>query len=282
MTNQTICILCLALLNGVIAVPNTIAQVMVVPPNAGRITVAPAKNDDAKIKVDVIAGNDDANLDPAEREIRNRLQPVLKRELAFAERVCKLDKPQRKTLAEAGQEAVKKAAYQYSQAQRNGGGQGQFVVFNGGRNVAQPNPIKMLQIALQDSAKDKLPPELLQLLNDEFAKRAEYRKQASIDNLIVVLDKKLGLTEKQRGEISESLAAAWDDAWATQLQTFAIYNQDLIPRFPDKCITPHLQPAQKTVWDNMPNKNIQFGFDVFEVDPLIGGVTDNSDSDDDP
>jgi hypothetical protein len=279
MTNRNILILCIAILDGIFAVPAANAQAKGAVPNSTNVTIVPAKDDDAKIKADAIADNDD-DLDPAEREIRNRLQPILKRELTFAARVCKLDKPERKILADAGQEAVKKAANQYTQAQRNGG-QGQFVVLNGVRNVAQPNPIKMLQSALQDSAKDKLSPEKLQLLNDEFAKRVEYRKQAMIDNLIVVLDKKLGLTEKQRAEIAESLAANWDDSWAPQLQIF-MFDQDVIPRIPDKCITPHLQPAQKTVWDNMPNKNVQFGFDTFEVDPIIGGVTDNSDSDDDP
>jgi hypothetical protein len=280
MTNRNILILYIAILDGIFAVPVANAQAKDAVPNPTNVTIVPAKDDDAKIKADANVDNDEANLDPAEREIRNRLQPILKRELTFAARVCKLDKPERKILADAGQEAVKKAVHLYTQAQRNGG-QGQFVVLNGVRNVAQPNPIKMLQSALQDSAKDKLPPEKLQLLNDEFSKRVEYRKQAMIDNLIVILDKKLGLTEKQRTEIAESLAANWDDSWAPQLQIF-MFDQDVIPRIPDKCITPHLQAAQKTVWDNMPNKNVQFGFDAFEVDPIIGGVTDNSDSDDDP
>jgi hypothetical protein len=280
MTNRNILILYIAILDGIFAVPAANAQAKDAVPNPTNVTIVPAKDDDAKIKADANVDNDEANLDPAEREIRNRLQPILKRELTFAARVCKLDKPERKILADAGQEAVKKAVHLYTQAQRNGG-QGQFVVLNGVRNVAQPNPIKMLQSALQDSAKDKLPPEKLQLLNDEFSKRVEYRKQAMIDNLIVILDKKLGLTEKQRTEIAESLAASWDDSWAPQLQIF-MFDQDVIPRIPDKCITPHLQAAQKTVWDNMPNKNVQFGFDAFEVDPIIGGVTDNSDSDDDP
>jgi hypothetical protein len=235
----------------------------------------------AKIKVDVIAGNDDANLDPAEREMRNRLQPVLKKELLFAARVCNLDKSQRKTLAEVGQEALKKAAYQYTKAQHNGA-QPQFAVFNGGRNVAQPNPIKMLQSALLDSANEKLSPEMSLLLNTEYAKRNEYRKQAIIENLIVMLDRKLSLTQQQRNEIARSLAEEWNDSWVPQLQVFTMYDQDIIPRFPDKCVTPHLQPAQKTVWDNMPSKNIQFGFDAFEVDPITGPITADPDSDDDP
>jgi hypothetical protein len=232
----------------------------------------------ANVRVEVIAGNDDANLDPAEREMRNRLQPVLKKELLFAARVCKLDKPQRKALADAGQEAIKKAAYQYTQSQHNVA-QRQFVIFNGETNSQRPNPVKLLQTALQDAAKETLPPDKTLLLNAEFTRRADYHKHAVIENLVVMLDKKLGLTEKQRSQIADSLYADWDDAWASQLQIY-MYDQDIFPRFPEKCLTPYLLPAQKTVWDDLPNKNVQFAADNFEVDPIIGGMATDSDDDD--
>jgi hypothetical protein len=270
--NRLIYPLCFAILNGALFICAARAQ---------GIFVLPANPAPANIKVDVVAGNDDANLDPAERQMRDRLQPFLKRELSFAARVCNLDKPQRKKLAEAGQEALKKAAYQSTQAQRNVA-QPRIVIFNGGRNMlpAPSNPIKMLQEALLETAKEKLPAEMSQKLADELAKRADYRKHAMIDNLVVILDKKLGLTQQQRTDIANSLAADWDDSWAPQLQIF-MFDQDIIPRFPDKCISPHLQPAQKTTWDNLPNKNIQFAVDAFEVDPITGGAINDTDSDDD-
>jgi hypothetical protein len=246
---------------------------------ADAVANQPAAAPPAKIKVEVVAGNDEANLDPAEREIRNRLQPVLKKELAFANRVCKLEKPQRAALNEAGQEAIKKAAYQYVQAQHNP--QQQNIAFNVGRNIAQPNPLKMLQAAFLDTAREQLPAQSFDALQAEYAKRDEYRKQVLIENLLVVLDRKLNLTKQQRTDIATSLSAEWNDSWAPQIQCFLLTDQDMIPRFPDKCVSPYLQPAQKTIWDNMPGKGVQFGFDAFEVDPVLGGVANDTDSDDD-
>jgi hypothetical protein len=260
------------------------SQVLYVAPQPAKFPapVAPAKHDaDADVKVDVIAGNDEAHLDPVEQDMRNKLEPVLKKELAFATRVCQLDKTQRKTLADAGAEALKKAAYQYTQAQQHAI-QPRIVIFNGGRNVvpAQTNPIKILQDALVAAAAEKLPTEMSKQLADEFTKRAQYRQQAVIDSLVVMLDKKLALTEQQRKEISDSLAANWEDSWAPQLQIF-MYEQDMFPPLPDKCIVPHLLPSQKTVWENLPNRNVQFAVDAFEIDPLTNGI-DLSDSADDP
>ncbi len=233
----------------------------------------------AKIKVEVVAGNDEANLDPAEREIRNRLQPVLKKELAFANRVCKLENSQRASLNEAGQEAIKKAAYQYIQAQHNP--QPQNFAFNVGRNVTQPNPLKMLQAAFLDTAREKLPAQSFDTLKAEYAKRDEYRKQALIENLLLVLDRKLNLTKEQRTKVADSLSAEWNDSSAPQIQCFLMTDQDMIPRFPDKCVTPYLEPTQKNIWNNMPGKGVQFGFDAFEIDPVLGGVTNDDVSDDD-
>ncbi len=148
----------------------------------------------------------------AEQEMRTRLQPILQKELTFAARVCKLDKQQRQVFAEAGKEALKKASYQYTQEQRNAAHPGVMIV-NAVRNTTQPNPVKMLQTALLDAAKEKLSPEMQQSLTDEYAKRAAYRKQSVIENVVVLLDKKLGLTQQQRRDITKSLVADWDEGW---------------------------------------------------------------------
>jgi hypothetical protein len=290
MPYRSIYSVCTAILTSICAVRAACAQALYVAPKpaAQAAAVAPAaKPADEKIKVEVVAGDDDAKLDPAEQQMRDRLQPVLKREVAFAARVCKLDKTQRKTLADAGQEALKKAAYQSMHAPAQGQQPAflppRVVIFNGGRNVvqAQSNPIKLLQDALVDAAKEKLPPKIAKQFAGELAKRAEYRKHAVIDNLVVMLDKKLSLTQEQRSEIAKSLADGWDDSWAPQLQVF-MYDQDMFPAIPDNCILPHLQPAQKTLWESLPNRNVQFAFDAFEVDPFTGGIANDSDSDDDP
>ncbi len=139
----------------------------------------------------------------------------------------------------------------------------------------------MLQAAFLDVAHEQLSAQSFDTLKAEYAKRDEYRKQALIENLLLVLDRKLNLTKEQRTKVADSLSAEWNDSWAPQIQCFLLTDQDMIPRFPDKCVTPYLEPTQKTIWNNMPGKGVQFGFDAFEIDPVLGGVTNDDVSDDD-
>ena len=91
-------------------------------------------------------------------------------------------------------------------------------------------------------------------------------KQMVVDALLVMLDKRLVLTDDQRRDISKSLLEHFDENWSGSLPML-MSNPQYLPNIPDDCIVPHLRQSQRSVWQSLPNRNVQFGFDGFDNDP---------------
>jgi hypothetical protein len=212
-----------------------------------------------------------------QQAVFDRLQPILKAELAFAVRVCKLDGDQRKILADAGNESAKKIAKDLGATQQlprglviRGNGK---LIINGqvqlaGQAGAGHSARQMLQGALGESIQSEFSKGVAKNYTDELANRTQSSKQMVVDTLLVMLDKRLILTDEQRGDISKSLMEHFDETWSGSLPTL-ITNQQYLPNIPDACIVPHLRDSQRAVWQSLPNRNVQFGFDNFDTDPTV-------------
>ncbi len=88
-------------------------------------------------------------------------------------------------------------------------------------------------------------------------------------NLVVVLDRELCLSAKQREALCASLAAKWDDAWTQTVEMAATQGQNYVPSVPDELIEAHLDAAQTEVWQNMQKiGNVNWGIQAFQMGML--------------
>jgi hypothetical protein len=228
------------------------------------------------------------NLNPAEQQYVDRLKPMLKAELLFADRVCKLDKAQRDILFAAGEECVSKTAKQFANPQQGGqagirGGRA-IIMFGGVQPIqAQSNRSgrDMLQQALSEAIKAKFPAETAATYANELTKRNDARKESVVECLVVMLDKRLILTALERREISQALLEHFDETWSGELGIL-MNNPQYFPQIPDDCLLPHLRDSQRMIWNSLPNKNVQFGIDTFDNDPITNLGIQVPDNNDDP
>jgi hypothetical protein len=227
------------------------------------------------IKVEVVPGP----LDPAQQQYFDRLKPMLAVEVALAERVCNLDADQRKVLEDAGEDCAKKSAQQLTSPQqqvivfRGGGGfggpgaGGGRVVVNGRAGASPKTARELLDENIAEVIKAKFPDSASASYSKELSSRASQRREMIVENIVAMLDKKLVLTADQRDAIGKSLIANMPDAQMPQLQILSS-DGDSIPIIPENCLLPHLRDSQRTVWQNLPNRAVQYGFDPFDSGPF--------------
>jgi hypothetical protein len=236
------------------------------------------------IKVEAVAGP----LNPAEQQFFDRLKPLLTVEMALAERVCNLDADQRKALEDSGEDCAKKTAQQLASPQQQqiffGGGGGMIRVggggairgrvvingpagFNGAAPVFPKTARQLLDDNLAEIIKAKVSDAAFTSYSDELSKRAGQRRQMVVENIVAILDKKLVLTADQREAIGKSLLENLADNQMPQLQVFSS-DGDAIPAIPENCLLPHLRQSQLTVWQSLPNRGVQYGFDPFDSGPF--------------
>jgi hypothetical protein len=237
------------------------------------------------IKVEVVPGP----LNPVEQQFFERLKPLVTVELALAERVCNLDALQRKELEDAGEECAKKAAQQLAgpgqqviirgaRVGRVAGGGG--VAFGGGgfggggfvpngpagsspktaRELLDDNIAEVIKAKFSDGASASY--------SKELDNRRGERKEMIVENIVALIDSKLVLTAEQREAIGKSLLANLPDSQMPQLQILMSDGSGSIPMIPENCLLPHLRDTQRVVWQSLPNRNMQYGFDPFDSSPF--------------
>jgi hypothetical protein len=201
--------------------------------------------EDAGSLIDVLVGalaeDDDPNVANLERQFLPQFQPLLKAELAFIRRACRLNKEQHEQITKSANQRLRLAVKEYAIAQNN--------MRQGGRirTRSLPDPRKLVQQQLAKLVKQKLGAEQAEGYQQECDKRTAHRKRATVLNLVAKLDEELVLTAEQRDKLVESLSANYQDAWAQWLEMLMHNNQHL-PSIPDQHITPVLNETQKTVW----------------------------------
>lgn len=193
---------------------------------------------------------DNGAVDAIQQQFRMQFEPMLKVELSFANRACKLSEEQRRKLISKSNAWLDKFIRDYAKQ----GGQPQMVgafIAGGRQQVADPR--ESIQAGVEKIVKTELPKEQADIYVEESKKRAEFARKVAVDNLVTRIDKELILSPEQREKLTLSLTEHWDKNWAPQLEMF-MHGMDMWPNVPDQWIRPHLTAAQHVAWGRL-NKN---------------------------
>ena len=206
-----------------------------------------------------------------EQQFRAQFEPLLKVELSFVNRVCKLSDEQRRKLIDKSNAWLDKFIRDYAKQ----GGQPQMVgAFMAGGRQQAADPRESIQAGVEKLVKAELPKEQAEVYVEESKKRVEFAKKVAVDNLVTRIDKELILSPEQREKLTQSLTEHWDKNWAPQLEMF-MHGMDMWPNVPDQWIRPHLTAAQHVAWGRL-NKN-QHGHVFFGGMGVEGQVIDDID-----
>jgi hypothetical protein len=197
-----------------------------------------------------------------DEQLRAQFEPVVKVELSFAVRACKLEGEDRKKLIAAGDKWLNQYIKD-SQKQRPNRGQVQIWFNNGGGAIdsGDNDPRATIAKGIASVAKATLTPEQFAVYDRECDHREDAYREAIGATLVVRMDEKLALSAEQRQKLTESLIGGWNDRWAPPLEMF-MYNNDFWPSIPDKVVSPHLTPAQWEIWTRIVKhgQNVRFGW----------------------
>jgi hypothetical protein len=180
-----------------------------------------------------------------EQQLRAQLEPMLKVELSFVNRVCKLSDEQRHVVITKSKEWLTTFLKDYA---KNGGQQQmQGVWFGGGPQPQAADPRDSIQKGVGKIVETELSKEQVAAYSKECKKRIEFEKRISVDNLVAKIDKELILSPEQREKITKSLNEHWDEKWAPQVEMF-MHGMDMWPNVPDQWVRPHLTATQQVAW----------------------------------
>ena len=170
--------------------------------------------------------------------LANQLRPFYRYELMHARAACGLGKEElRKIRPDAD------AAYQRAIDRLDALG----IDARRSRSGLEPDYHEAIRDTVFSVVERHVKPEQRAALQADTRSREAARKEAGVDLLVAVLDRELLLTEPQRRRIAESLAAHWDDRWRDALE-LAVGGSNVIPKVPDRVVTPYLSPAQQETW----------------------------------
>lgn len=181
-----------------------------------------------------------------EQALRGQFEPLLRVELSFANRVCKLsDDQRRKVIAKSNKWLTK-----FSKDHAKQGGQ---LMINGGWLGGRHQPVdarESVQKGVAEVIGEELPKEQAELYAEECKRRAEFTQKVAIDNLVARIDKELVLSPEQREKIAASLTEHRDKSWAPQPEMF-MHGMNMWPNVPDQWIRPHLTATQQLAWSRI-------------------------------
>jgi hypothetical protein len=217
-----------------------------------------------------VAAAVNVNLNPFVVQFSQQLRPILRAEYHLAVSICKASKEQQLEIARDGEKALKDTATKFAELQQN-----RRVVFAGGGN-SSPNPRKLIQEAISQSVKKRVPGADFDRYQKEIDARNENRKLVTIRNLVAKLDQDLIFSEEQTDKLVESLTSHWSDDWCPSVEMFQYLNQ-FFPMIPDQYVVPHLNKSQRAVWQSTQKQNLNF----WGVFGWVGGMVDDGPLDDD-
>lgn len=179
-----------------------------------------------------------------------QLRPTLVVELSFAKRAAKLEDDQLGKLIEGVKPEFKKVAAAYAKNQNHFQG---VMFFGNGPAVQEKakDPRQIIAEAVQTQLEPITTKEQLESFRKEVEAREEFRKQATLDQLVTLFDEALMFTPEQRDGIRKSLAEKYQTAWADNVEAIGQFSQGYYPVIPDAVVAPHLTADQKRVWQRM-------------------------------
>jgi len=176
-------------------------------------------------------------------QFQTQLRPKYASELEFVRLVFPdLPKEIRPKVRSAADAALTIAA---KQAANQNGAQ---IQINGVARGKPAEPRKTIREGIGKALKENLNEDEMTRYDDEVAKRAHDLQQATIRSVVARLDNQLYLNAEQRDQITESMAAKWQDGWEKWLEMTRLYGDRYYPQVPDNLVEPHLKAEQKTIW----------------------------------
>ncbi|MEQ8212249.1 MAG: hypothetical protein RH917_20785 [Lacipirellulaceae bacterium] len=188
-----------------------------------------------------------------EQQFRPQYETQLNSKLHHWRSVCRPTFEQQEKLLAAGNEALDKSVRAMAMQQvpiQNGGQQLIRPVINVGQGAVNADPSSAITQALEKTAKEIFTKEQRDLLAQEEKDRKQYEKRAAVRNLIVLLDKRLILSESQRAELMTKLEEGWQQQWMNHVQNL-IHGSESIPQIPDKLVKPLLNERQQKIWKDL-------------------------------
>lgn len=191
------------------------------------------------------------------QQIRKMLEPMLKVELSFVNRVAKPSDAERRALVAAAVKWLDQFTDEFAKKQDRNEQQMwlqgvQRVVVGGPRNTEDPR--ETIERGVAKLVAETLPAEKAAVYEKQAAQRAEFERDAAVANLVEQLDEKLILAPEQRQRITSSLTEHWDQKWAPQIESFALGRNYFLP-VPKQWVRPELTAAQRTVFDRLNNSS---------------------------
>lgn len=151
---------------------------------------------------------------------------ILKGELDFVDRICKLSQSQRDLLEDAGEKY--------------------FLTIN---DRLDKNHVRVrIQDRIAFVVSTELPSEMADRYMKEHGLLREFEKHSAAENVVVTIDKMLALTAQQREQIVNSLSTIWNNYEVPTLEKFSESEFDIT--IPEECVLPFLQESQKVVWND--------------------------------
>ena len=178
-------------------------------------------------------------------QFAGELRPLLALELGYVKRVCEPTDAQMRGLDEDGEQILKIVAERYV-----AGGGRRFVPMEGPVPVdARAEICESLMLAVES----RLPDDRFRRYAEETRLRAEHRKRAAVQNLVVRLDEHLLLSAEQRETISNVLSGNGSYDWSLAAPESGSFLA--LPLLPHDFIVPHLTKQQQMVWETTPKTN---------------------------
>lgn len=179
-----------------------------------------------------------------------RLEKVLRVELAFLRRVVQLDEQQEKLLAQFDRKWVAKKV----SVQRDLRGGGAFLQV--GQDFPQPHSVMQRAVlrALDKELATILQPQQNEAYQVERKVRSKFVSQASVDAILALLDDQLYLEPSQRDAIRKDLEKSTNIDFDPR---FLMTNRRYLPMLPDSAILKHLDIEQKRIYRSL--QKVSFG-----------------------
>ncbi len=100
---------------------------------------------------------------------------------------------------------------------------------------------------LEQFAREHLSAEVAGEYRRENELRKAQRQSATVQNLVLRLDRELRLSQEQREQIGAALLKNWQAVWEQQVE-WLLQNDQFQLSLPGNCIDPYLTPEQKVIW----------------------------------
>jgi hypothetical protein len=189
-----------------------------------------------------VAAEEEQKLKDEIQETVRLFRRVLLPELQFVRVACEPTSEQRRRIKQEAGRLLERTVSESVRKEQASEKKGQ------GRETDVTHTMKQYHAGLAVVVKSHLTPEQWARYQQELKKRSAHRKRTAVRNLLAHLDRALGLTERQRDQIGESLDTHWDENW----NSIALLLDDgEYPEIPDPLIVPFLTQVQSASWKGL-------------------------------